>query len=147
MDSVRQATERGVSGQVVVPRLLIGGFVLPAELVQVMESGRWKPPDMQVLREVFDDDPDDPRFYDLPSMARQDELLRAQSPEVYRDLVGPECDIDPSRCLVVGDLGVDMSIALHYGADGGDPRVIYLTVDGWREVAPNVRVLVERLRL
>lgn len=129
------------------PRLLIGGFVPPPELMQLMEAGRWVLPAEQVLKEVFDDDPDGPRFYDLPSMVRQNELFHALAPEDYLDLVGPESDVDPLRCVIIGDLGAGMPIALEYGSDHGDPRVIYLGLGGWREVAPNFRALAERLRL
>ena len=125
----------------------IGGLPLPLELIEVMEAGRWVVPDEQVLREVFDDDPDDPRFYDLPSMLRQNELFRALPPEVHLDLVGPDSDVDPARCVLIGDLGADMSIALEYRSDHGDPRVIYQGLDDWREVAPSFGVLAERLGL
>ncbi|MEW1590367.1 hypothetical protein AB0283_33525 [Micromonospora vinacea] len=129
------------------PGLLIGGFVPPPKLVQLLEAGRWVLPAEQVLKEVFGDDPDDPRFYDLPSMLRQNELYRALSPEIHLDLDGPDSDVDPARCVLIGDLGADMSIALYYGSDHGDPRVIYYGLEGWREVAPSFGVLAERLGL
>jgi hypothetical protein len=131
-----------------VSDLLIGGFPMPSELVRIIGSGRWLPPAKQVLREVFDDDPDDPHFYDFASMVRQNELFRAMAPEDYAALVGVnESGINSSLCVIIGDLGADMPIALDYSSNWSDPRVIYLGLDGWREVASSFGELAEHLRL
>lgn len=128
--------------------LLVGGFVVPPELVDIMERGRWLPPAERVLREVFGDDPDDPRFYDFASMVRQNELFHAMAPADYAALIAAnESDIDPSWCIVIGDLGADMPIALDYRSNQGNPRVIYLGLDGWREAAPSFGVLAQLLQL
>jgi hypothetical protein len=128
--------------------LSVGGFAVPPELFEIMERGRWIPPAEQVLRGVFGDDPDDPCFYDFASMVRQNELFHAMAPADYAALVGAdESHIDPSWCVVIGDLGADMPIALDYRSNQGDPRVIYLGLGGWREVAPSFGVLAQLLQL
>ena len=131
-----------------VQGLSIGGLRVPSELSNIMESGRWLPPEGQVLREVFGDEPDDPHFYDFGSMVRQNDLFRAMAPEDYVELVGVGgLHVDRSGCVLIGDLGADMPIALDYRSNQSDPRVIYLGLGGWREVAPSFGVLAERLRL
>lgn len=128
--------------------LSVGNFTVPLELVEIMERGRWLPPAERVLREVFGDDPDDAHFYDFTSMVRQNELFHAMAPADYTTLVGADdTDIDPGWCVVIGDLGADMPIALDYRSDQGDPRVIYLGLGGWREVAPSFGVLAQLLQL
>ncbi|WDZ84088.1 SMI1/KNR4 family protein [Micromonospora cathayae] len=128
--------------------LSIGGFAVPPELVEIVERGSWLPPAEQVLREVFMDDPDDPHFYDFATMVRQNELFRAMDSDDYAALVGGnQSDIDPGWCVVIGDLGADMPIALDYRSNPDNPRVIYLGLDGWREVAPSFGALAQLLQL
>jgi hypothetical protein len=128
--------------------LWVSGFALPPELVEIVARGRWLPPADQALRDAFMDEPDDPHFYDLASMVRQSELFHEMTPEDYAALVGSnESNIDPSWCVLIGDLGADMPIALDYQSKQGDPRVIYLGLDGWREVARSFGVLAQLLRL
>lgn len=122
------------------------GLPLPASLALLLHEGRWKVPPLAVLREVFDDEPEDPRFYDLASMVRQNEGYRASDTAEFDRLVrGTDVEVGPTLCVLIGDLGIDTAIALDYRLDPGNPRVLYLPFTGWREVAPDFETLRRRL--
>jgi hypothetical protein len=126
-------------------RLTVNGHQVPDALAQVIDAGRWTPPDTDVLVSVFDDQPSDPRFYGRAEMLHQNTLFlrmplsEADSPE------GDNLGIVPSQTVLVGDLGTDMSIALDYRLNPAEPRVLYCAEQGWIAVAPNVSVLLESL--
>ncbi|RAY11555.1 hypothetical protein DPM19_30095 [Actinomadura craniellae] len=128
----------------------IGGLELPQELVSAIQSGRWTPPeDTGTYLSVFGEEPEQPEFYDLDGMARQNESWqRLPSEKVFgEEIAGVSLGIDPRRSLVIGDLGPDLPIALDYRA-GGDPRVLYLAYQGrpvWKLVAADVESLLLRL--
>ena len=118
----------------------IGNLAVPRELVDAIDAGRWLPPhDDRVISDVFGDEPDDPRFYDLPTMARQNQRFQSRSPaELAGDVFGAQrgLGIDPALAVLIGDLGADMPIALDFRISQTRPRVLYFGADGWREVAP-----------
>jgi hypothetical protein len=119
------------------------GLPLPTSLALLLRDGRWKVPPLTVLSEVFNDEPEDPRFYDLESMVRQNELYRAS--EFNRLARGGAPEIEPTVCVLIGDLGIDTAIALDYRLEPTNPRVLYLPFTGWREVAPDFETLRRRL--
>ncbi|MEU4568801.1 hypothetical protein [Micromonospora sp. NPDC023956] len=55
--------------------------------------------------------------------------------------------VDPALAVLVGSLGIDISVALDYRSCSENPRIIYLAPDGWREVAPNFGAFCQRLGL
>lgn len=129
----------------------IGGLPLPGSLLESVSAGRWRLPEsVGILVEVFGEEPDWPQFFDLATMARQNQFFQAKSQaELEADVAGSGggLGVDPSLAVLVGSLGSDMPIALDYRLGRSDPRVIYLAADGWCEVAPTFRVLCERLNL
>jgi hypothetical protein len=133
------------------PSATIGNLALPPELVQAIDAGRWLAPhDDQLLTAVFGDEPDDPRFYDLPTMARQNERFHTRSAaELEAVIPGAQrgLGIDPGLAVLIADLSADMPIALDYRTSRSRPRVVYFASDGWREVAPDISTLLGRLGL
>lgn len=129
----------------------IGNLALPRELMIAIDVGRWLPPhDDRIISDVFGDEPDDPRFYDLPTMTRQNQRFQSRSQaELASDIIGAQrgLGIDPALAVLIGDLGADMPIALDYRTSDTRPRVIYFGADGWREVAPDIDTLLRRLGL
>lgn len=119
----------------------IGGLRLPEALVAAVAAGRWRPPeDEAMLAEVFRDQPDGPRFYDLPGMRHQNKSFQLLGPDAVHGL-------DATRAVVIGDLGTGMPIVLDYGASADAPRVRYLRVDEWLEIAPDFAALLDLLGL
>ena len=65
---------------------------------------------------------------------------------VYGEVVdGVSVGIDPTKAVLIGDLGTDMPIALDDRASVDAPRVLYLGRGGWLEVAKNIETLLDRL--
>jgi hypothetical protein len=105
------------------------GLPLPDALRRVIAAGLWKAPPAEVIAEVFGDDPDWPRLNDPPTMERQTRNLREDPHDVMDMFRGTAPhDIDPQRCLFVGDLGVDAPFALDYRHNVVRPRVVYFGV-------------------
>jgi hypothetical protein len=129
----------------------VGGLDLPGALLEAIDGGRWNPPeDADRMRDVFRDEPDWPKFYDVPSMVRQNQFFQnASVAELERDVPGSSggLGVDPALTVLIGDLGADTAIALDYRLSRDNPRVIYLAEDGWREVAPDFETLCQRLGL
>lgn len=119
----------------------IGTLPLPAELVEAIDAGRWRPPaDEALLAEVFRDRPDGPQFYDVPTMRRQNRFFQTMPPERVPGL-------DPAHAVIIGDLGADMPIVLDYRPDPAVPRVRYLRADEWLDIAPDLPALLRTLGL
>lgn len=126
------------------------GLPLPEALTRAIGEGRWTAlQDSPHLAEVFGDEPDWPGFYDIESMPAMNRTLHAVSEAAeFPDL--PHMDqglsVTPRLTLLIGDLGADMPFALDYRLSMREPRVIYLGLQGWVEVAPNIEDLIARLR-
>lgn len=129
----------------------VGGLALPRALLEVIGGNRWNPPeDVDLIRDVFGDEPDWPQFYDLATMKRQNQFFQnVSAAELEEDIRGSRrgLDVDPVLAVLIGSLGADMPIALDYRPSRNNPRVIYLAGDGWREVAPDFGALCQRLGL
>jgi hypothetical protein len=129
----------------------VGGLTLPGALLEAIGGSRWNPPeDVDLIREVFGDEPDWPQFYDVATMTRQNKFFQNASVEELEDDVPGSrqgLGVDPALAVLIGSLGADMPIALDYRLSRNDPRVIYLAGDGWREVAPDFEALCRRLGL
>lgn len=131
---------------------MINRLPLPADLLRAIASGRWPGrPDPTVLREIFGDLPEAPRFYSLEVMAAVNRGWPARTNELF---VGrpsartPPGDIDPRRSLLIGELGTEQLVALDYRLSIALPRVLYLggaIPSPWREVAPTIGHLLSRL--
>ncbi|MEV0830125.1 hypothetical protein [Nonomuraea rubra] len=119
----------------------IGGLPLPESLIAIIDHGRWEPPeDEGLIEEVFRDHPDGPQFYDIPTMIRQNHSFQ-------RMALGEMFGIDSSRAVIIGDLGADMPIVLDYSIDPAIPRVRYLRINEWLDVAPSIDDLLLMLRI
>ncbi|WP_125728594.1 hypothetical protein [Kibdelosporangium aridum] len=124
----------------------IDRHVLPSLLVELIDAGRWRAPDDEdLLRAVFTDEPDGPRFYSLADMIRQNEFFHQMSPDDALNAAG--IGIDPNHAVLIGHLGADMPIALDYRASATSPRVLYLAEPGWIEVAEDFETLVAKLKI
>ncbi|MFG2294990.1 hypothetical protein [Streptomyces sp. NPDC048603] len=133
----------------------IGAFELPRELVRAVLDGIWtidrasgfltaalqvKPTGQAVL-------------YSLENMVRETAHWWAQSPEqaaLYG--AGPVRaegyeSVPASESVLIGDLGPDLPLALHYRDPHTAPRLMYLPASGpgWVEVAPDIRALTDSL--
>ncbi len=56
--------------------------------------------------------------------------------------------IDPRRSVLIGDLGIDMPLALDYQLSDDNPRVLYLPsyASGWIQVAPDISTFLSKIR-
>src|SRR5262245_40211106 len=124
--------------------LRIGDMLLPPALLSLIMSGGWLPPEVgEILIRVFRDEPDNPRFYGLEDLIRQNEMWQSLSHvEVFRE-VSLACmlGILPQMSIVIGNLGIDMPIVLDYRESASNPRVLCLLFDEsprWIEIASGV---------
>ncbi|MFF2626441.1 hypothetical protein ACFVUN_11785 [Kitasatospora griseola] len=121
---------------------MLAGFNAPVALIRLIEGGTFSPDcDSSRIEEIFRES-DSYRFdlYDRSQIVRESCRFRegARSDGETRSLfVRPGLGIDPESTLLIGDLGADMPIALDYRIDLQRPRVLYLGVGGWIEVAEN----------
>ena len=124
------------------------GLPLPAALRYAIATQRWTPPaDRQTVEAVFSDDAPQPCFYEALGIESETRNFRDDPYDHQQYFTGtPPDDIDPYRCLLIGDLGPDQPIALDYRHDTDSPRVLYLhrTMD-WIEVAADIDALMSRL--
>jgi hypothetical protein len=135
------------------------GLPLPPALVEAIHTGRWAVPSLDKLQAVFahaaskDEPIAHPAFFDLDGIQRENEGWSDESLPSYLgskdDKVQPG-DIDPSRSVVIADLGPDRLIALDYRTSDENPRVVYLTGNEkprWIEAAPDIDTLFHILGL
>ena len=114
--------------------MLIRGLPIPAELVTLIESGRWVcPADPAGLDRLF---PKRSEFccYSHAGMTGETGILdRGWTPMWHGlpDPASPPGDIDPSRAVFIADLGLgyDQPIALDYRPSLSRPRVLTLRWD------------------
>ncbi|SEG43188.1 hypothetical protein SAMN04489712_105183 [Thermomonospora echinospora] len=130
----------------------INGLPLPRELLDLLDSGRWRVPDDRArLAEVFGDRPVQPVFYQVDLMLSENAAWAGETSPYYLgepDPIRPPGDIDPRRSLLIGDLGPDLPFALDYRGPG-EPGVCYLASwgDRWVTVAESVADLAVRCGL
>jgi len=147
----------------------IRGLVVPALLVRLIETGRWKHPGAAVLARLlpwFEDpldflaDMDDmerqsralDRLVDDEEQARLFHLARPRSPADSVDL--PRLDVE--HAILIGTsqyAGDDTAIALDFRTDLADPRVVGSDIwtvphqHHWRTVSPTFSAFTEALGL
>ncbi|MFD0536042.1 hypothetical protein ACFQY7_22155 [Actinomadura luteofluorescens] len=135
-------------------RVRVRGLVLPALLVELLETGRWRHPGDDVLREVMPwfEDPLD-FLVDYDEMRRETGALlglHESHAGLFRLGRGgapvelPWLDVDAAVLIAVNrHAGDDVAIALDYRTGASDPRVVasdLFTDPGgcaWRTVAPS----------
>ena len=135
-------------------KVLVGGLRVPELLLKAIREDRWVAPnDPALLASIFGEAPQQPTFYKVNGMVRENESWHSEmEPETREWYVGskslesPPGDIDPARSLLIGDMGPDQPFALDYRTSDSDPSVVYLRSDnGWVEIAPNIRALLSLL--
>ena len=131
--------------------ILINNLPLPEALVERLRGGgRWAAPSIERIRAVFGEKPSQAVFYSLEHMLRENEHWFSQTDEIYfgqADTHNPPGDIDPRKSVIIGDLGIDMPIALDYRSSV-EPTVTFLgrrILGRWITVAPNVASLISQL--
>ncbi|HZM77510.1 MAG TPA: hypothetical protein VFC19_17395 [Candidatus Limnocylindrales bacterium] len=127
----------------------VGGLALPMALLRAIGRKRWKAPTRpQTFIDVFGEPADHSVFYDVPGMIRQNVNFQNWSQEELAKHLGRYeggVGVTPGLAVLIGDLGIDSPIALDYRKSGSAPRVLYLRLDGWAEVAPDIETLLWRL--
>jgi hypothetical protein len=99
---------------------------------------------------VFRVEPDNPRFYGLDDLMRQNEMWQSSSIEDAFGEISPGLSLGilPQMSIVIGGLGLDTPIVLDYRESISDPPVLYLMFNGsprWIKVASSVDELIEIL--
>jgi hypothetical protein len=134
--------------------LNIDDLPLPTALVRAIESGIWQTPkDHEVWRSLFPEtDIVQPLLYPLEAMRGQTSWL-AQAGPAYLGRAGEGFvpgDIDPSRAVLIADLGPDRLIALDYRESETHPLVVALTSEEhscWQRVADDIESFMRAIRL
>ena len=136
------------------PTNIVNGLPLPTALVEAIHAGRWIVPAHEKLRAAFPLEPIvHPLFYNLEGMLRENAGWQDETLESY---LGRKCssaypgDIDPTKSVLIADLGPDRLIALDYRESQESPGVVYLTGDiesQWIEAAPDIETLLSILDL
>ncbi|MGW0754822.1 hypothetical protein [Streptomyces sp. NPDC002587] len=138
-----------------IPTTSIGSFALPEEIVGSLLAGSWRFERAAAHRTAVL--PDRPTaqavLYSLEAMVQETGHWWAETPEqasLYG--AGPVAaegcvSVPVAESVLIGDLGFDMPLALHYRPGEPDPRLMYLPAGapGWIEVAPTVRPLTDAL--
>lgn len=135
------------------PDGLVFGLPLPIVLVEAINSDKWKTPSRQSLEKIFPaSEIANPSFYGPVSL--YDENMGWRYVPHGIEFVGSKRagvlpgDIDQSKSILIGDLGIDRPIALDYRNSIDDPSVNYLRGDveaQWVEVAPNIESFLKAL--
>jgi hypothetical protein len=130
----------------------VNGLALPSALVDVIRTGRWIAPTSERIRKVFPlAQTAQPLFYKLESIQRENALWRDEIRSApYRGRKGgvQPGDIDPTKAVLIADLGPDELVCLDYRASEDKPSVVYLAGDEesrWIEVAPDIETLLTLL--
>ena len=134
--------------------LYINDLPLPVALVGAVESGIWQTPkNRDVWHSLFPDkEIVQPMLYPLEEMRGQRSWLAEAGP-AYLGQVGEGFvpgDIDPSRAVLIADLGPDRLIALDYRESQDRPSVVALTSEEhscWRRVAEDIESFMQAIRL
>jgi hypothetical protein len=131
--------------------LVIGGLAVPLALTSWVLAGQWIPPSGEkTYVDVFGDRPEQPTFYDIHDLVRQNSSWQSLGvDDVFgRERPGESMGIEPDESIVIADLGPDMPIVLDYRESKTSPRVLYLTFDRspiWIQVASSVEELLSLL--
>ena len=134
--------------------LHIADLPLPAPLVSAIESGIWQTPkNRDVWRSLFpDNEVVQPILYSLDAMRGQKSWLAEAGPAYLgrTDEGFVPGDIDPSRAVLIADLGPDRLIALDYRESETRPSVVALTSEehsSWRRVADDIETFMRAIRV
>lgn len=130
----------------------INGLALPVALIEAIGAGRWRCPSEAILRRFFREHPVRATLYDLTAMRVENRRWREQKDPAFighADDKNQPGDIDPTRSLLLGELGPDMPFALDYRLSATNPRVLYLHTGGdrWITIARDIEQLLAGLRL
>jgi hypothetical protein len=136
--------------------VFIGSLRVPDEVVAAIRSGEWTmPSDASVMLEIFTELPvPEGKLYSLDWMLKETSAWWDAPAEEYEfygagQAVGSDYEsLDPRKSILIGDLGIDMPLALDYDISIDTPRVMYLPsyASGWIEVAPNIATFLSRIR-
>jgi hypothetical protein len=136
--------------------LYINDLPLPVALVDAIENGNWHwqtPPNTDVWRSLFpDEEIVQPMLYPLQEMRGSKSWLSEAGPS-YLGQAGEGFvpgDIDPSRAVLIADLGPDRLIALDYRESQTRPSVIAFTSaehSCWRRLADDIESFMRAIRL
>jgi hypothetical protein len=133
----------------------INGLPLPAALVSAIESGLWQTPkNREVWRSLFSEkEVVQPLLYALGGMRGETTWL-TKAGSGYLGQIGEGIvpgDIDPSRAVLIGDLGPERLVALDYRESETRPVVIALITSeedsGWRRVADDIESFMRAICL
>jgi hypothetical protein len=132
----------------------VNGLQLPLALVDAIRSGRWTVPSKSVLQAVFPSEPiEHPSFFGIDELKRENAGWPTEATAYYlgreneKDAPG---NIDPTKSVIIGDLGPDRLIALDFRASNDRPCVVYLTGNEesrWIKAAPDIESLLRILGL
>lgn len=129
--------------------MVVGGLLVPARVIQVAARQEWtayvtEPRlDPAVVEQVFGEEPDSSwRFYSVDEIRAMTQDWHAETdPEWFG--AAPN-DIEPSRSVLIGELGYDRPFALDFRRS--PPVVRLMTVDAqWRVVAVSASALLDAL--
>ena len=134
--------------------IYINGLPLPASLNEAIEKGLWKTPEnREAWRTLFsDNEVVQPMLYPLGEVQGSDcWLTQAGSGYLGKTDEGfVPGDIDPTRAVLIADLGPDRLIALDYRDSEVRPSVVALTSEEhscWVRVADDVESFMKALGL
>jgi hypothetical protein len=136
--------------------VFIGNLRVPDGIVTAIASGEWiLPSEESVILNIFTELPAPAgQLYSIEWMLRETVAWWESPADEYEYYGGGQAagnsylTIGPRCSILIGDLGVDMPLALDYHGSGGNPRVLYLPsyAAGWIEVAPDVATFLRRIR-
>jgi len=133
--------------------MTINGHELPAILSELIKTGEWASlsRSSQLSVVFLKADIANPSFYEEDSLKLENTTWPDENDSAYigvESLSAPPGDIDPTRSVLIADLGPDRPIALDYRTSSS-PRVVYLAEGddaNWIEAAPSIEALIENLR-
>ena len=136
--------------------VLIGDLRIPTEILAAIASGEWMlPREESAILEVFTELPAPAgKLYSLDYMLKETIAWWEAPVDEYEFYGGGQTvgndylTIHPRRSVLIGDLGIDMPLALDYQLSDDNPRVLYLPsyASGWIEVAPDISTFLSKIR-
>ena len=133
----------------------INGLSIPQALIVSIQNGSWSTPqDLTVWYALFPRaEVVQPKLYSLDQIKSENRGWRVELEPSYLGKANHEAkpgDIDPTRSLLIGDLGPDRLIALDYRESMNRPSVAFLTGDNdshWVKIVPDIEALIGGLKL